>query len=145
MWERWSVVCLLYQFILAWPEQKVPVLSHNTTCRLFLVLRQWRRMKERPQRKECGSCCGLGGSWAIRCGGRVSAFWHWVAPGVHDSRSALGGWVKGGEYGCLEARAWVVRGMSYVLRARWDKGYHLCITSLKTRTFKEWQSSMALK
>lgn len=34
-----------------------------------------------------------------RCGGRVSAFRHWVALGMHDSRSAVGGWVKGGENG----------------------------------------------
>lgn len=32
--------------------------------RLFLLLWQWRRMKDWPQRKECGSCCGLRGSWA---------------------------------------------------------------------------------
>lgn len=68
-------------------------LPHNTPRRLFLVLGQQRRMKDQPQRKECGSCCGLGGSWASRCGGRVSAFWHWVAPGVHDSGSAAGKWV----------------------------------------------------
>lgn len=74
-------------------------LPHNAPCRLFLVLRRRRRMKEQPQRKECGSCCGLRGSWVSRCGGRVSAFWHWVAPGVHDSESVVGGWVKGGENG----------------------------------------------
>lgn len=58
-------------------------------------------MKDRPQRKECGSCCGLRGSWASRCGGGVSAFSHWVAPGVQESRFAAGGGVKGGENGCL--------------------------------------------
>lgn len=95
-------------------RQTAPFLPHSAPCRLFLV--QQRRMKELSQRKECGSCCGLGGSWAGSCGGRASAFWHGVAPGVHDSRSAAGGWVLGGENGEFRARVWGVTGMSYGLR-----------------------------
>lgn len=71
-------------------------LPHNAPRRLFLVPRPWGGMKGRPQRKECGSCCGLGGSEASGRGGRVSVFWHWVAPGVRNSGSAAGGWVKAG-------------------------------------------------
>lgn len=60
-------------------------------------------MKDGPQRKECGSCCGLRGSWASRCGGGVSAFSLWVASGVHESRSAVGGRVRGAEMGVYRA------------------------------------------
>lgn len=111
--ELYGVFTFSARCSLAW--QTAPFLPHNAPCRLFLV--QQRRMKEVSQRKECGSCCGLGGSWARRsCGGRASAFWHGVAPGVHDSRSAAGGWVLGGEKGEFRPRVWGVTGMSYGLR-----------------------------
>lgn len=122
------MACLLYPCVVARHKQKAPFLPHNTPCRLFLVPRRWRRMKDRPQRKECGSCCGLRGSWASRCGDGVSAFSHWVAPGVHESRSAVGGGVKGGENECLWARALGVREISYVMRTGRYKGCHLDVT-----------------
>lgn len=57
-------------------QTKDPFRPHNTH-RLFLVLRRWRRMKDSPQRKECGSCCGLRRSCASRCRGGMFAFFIW--------------------------------------------------------------------
>lgn len=60
-------------------------------------------MKGRPQRKECGSCCGLGdGVEGHRQGEEVGvgclSFDIGWPPGVHDSGSAAGGW--GEKKGC---------------------------------------------
>lgn len=67
-------------------------------------------MKGRPQRKECGSCCGLGdGVEGHRQGEEVGvgclSFDIGWPPGVHDSGSAAGGW---GE----EKKKWVLRDKS---------------------------------
>lgn len=77
-------------------------------------------MKGGPQRKECGSCCGPGdGLGGHRQGEEVGvgclSFDIGWPPGVHDSGSAAGGWVK---KGCSETRAVGVKGMSYALGAR---------------------------
>lgn len=78
-------------------------------------------MKGRPQRKECGSCCGLGdGVEGHRQGEKVGvgclSFDIGWPPGVHDSGSAAGGWGKK-KKGVKRQELLGVKGMSYALGA----------------------------
>lgn len=66
-----------------------------------------------PQRKECGSCCGPGdGLGGHRQGEEVGvgclSFDIGWPPGVHDSGSAVGGWVK--KMGVKRQELWGSRG-----------------------------------